>query len=53
VDLRLDDEIAAAQILCRAFRLSGASRRFSRRRGHPKFLEQLLRLVLVNIHALG
>src|SRR4051812_3732394 len=42
VDLGFDHQLAPAQILCRAFCLGGTSRRFSRRRGHPKFLEQLL-----------
>jgi hypothetical protein len=50
VDLRFHDQLAAAQIFRRALRLGGASRRFTRRRGDAKFLQQLLGLVLVNIH---
>src|ERR1700682_5696402 len=51
VDLGLYHQFAAAQVFRRAFRLGGASRRFSGRSRDPEFFEQLLGLVLVNIHS--
>jgi hypothetical protein len=51
VDLGFHDQLAATQIFRRALRLGWAARRFPGRGGDPEFLQQLLGLVLVNIHS--
>jgi hypothetical protein len=51
VDLSFHDQLAAAQIFRRALRFGRAAGRFSRRCRDPEFLQQLLGLVLVNIHS--
>jgi hypothetical protein len=50
VDLRLHDPDAAAQLLCDGHRFVGRHRRLAARRGDAVLPEDLLALVLVDVH---
>ena len=50
VDLRLDDDVDLSKLARDRFRFVRRRRNFSARRGDAEFFEQLLRLILVNIH---